>query len=163
MKSILFSIVAVFLYSMSNVILELRLSKYQTLTTLVLTGGVLCLSAFLVRLFVKGDDPSFAFPTDSGLLWAIAACLIFAVADWFYISAYTSGGDLLTITSIVIFFPMVAATIKLAITGHYPNLWQVAGWGVMVCGVLLMAKGVAVESAKLAATTTDTSVVATST
>lgn len=52
--------------------LELKLSKINNLTLMVLYASIICISAGVTRQLVKTDDPIFSFPTGSTLLLVIA-------------------------------------------------------------------------------------------
>src|SRR5436190_24185161 len=102
MKPILFTLVATACYSVCNVLLELKFSKLNALTLMIVYASVIWISAFGMRQLVKTTDPSFSFPTGTLLLLAIGLGLIYTVGDYFFISAYTIGGDVVTIASITV-------------------------------------------------------------
>jgi len=141
MKPILFALIATAFYSVCNVLLELKFSKLNALTLMIVYASVIWISAVGMRHLVKTDDPSFSFPTGTMLALAIMLGLIYTIGDYFFISAYTSGGDVVTITCITILIPVVASLIKFGITKSVPNLWQVSGYVLAAGGVILVAKG----------------------
>ena len=75
------------------------------------------------------------------LVLAIVLGLIYTAGDYFFVSAYTNGGDVVTITCITVLIPVVASLMKFGITKHVPNLWQVSGYLLAAVAVLLVAKG----------------------
>lgn len=141
MKPILFTLVATACYAVCNVLLELKFSKLNALTLMVLYASVIGFTAFGMRQIVKTDDPSFNFPTGTFLFLALGLGLIYMMGDWFFISAYNKGGDVVTITCITVLIPVVASLIKFSITKQLPNLWQVSGYVLAAGGVVLVAKG----------------------
>lgn len=141
MKPILFTLVATACYAVCNVLLELKFSKLNALTLMVLYASVIGFTAFGMRQIVKTDDPSFNFPTGTFLFLALGLGLIYTMGDWFFISAYNKGGDVVTITCITVLIPVVASLIKFSITKQLPNLWQVSGYVLAAGGVVLVAKG----------------------
>ena len=141
MKPILFTLVATACYAVCNVLLELKFSKLNALTLMILYASVIWISAFGMRQFVKTSDPSFRFPAGTLLFLAIVLGLIYAAGDYFFVSAYTNGGDVITITCITILIPVVASLIKFGITKQLPNLWQASGYILAAGAVVLVAKG----------------------
>lgn len=141
MKPILFTLVATGCYSVCNVLLELKFSKLNPLTLMIMYASVIWVSAFGMRQFAKTDDPSFNFPGGTLLVLAIVLGLIYTAGDYFFVSAYAKGGDVVTITCITILIPVVASLMKFGITKQLPNLWQVSGYALAALGVILVAKG----------------------
>lgn len=141
MKPVFFSLVATVCYALCNVILELKLSKINNLTLMILYASIIWICAVVIRQLVKTDDPSFSFPTGSTLAVAIVLGLIFTVADYCYVGAYNHGGTVLTVTSITLLIPVLASLIKFGLTRQAPNLWQVGGYLLAAAGVALVAKG----------------------
>src|SRR5262245_44592872 len=141
MKPILFTLAATLFYAICNVLLELKFSKLHALTLMIVYASVIWISAVGIRHMVKTDDPSFSFPTGTVLVLAIVLGLIYTIGDYFFISAYTSGGDVVTITCITVLIPVVASLMKFGITKQLPNLWQVSGYVLAAGAVILVAKG----------------------
>jgi drug/metabolite transporter (DMT)-like permease len=141
MKPILFTLVATACYAVCNVLLELKFSKLNPLTVMILYASVIWISAVSMRQVVKTDDPSFSFPTGTLLLLALVLGLIYTMGDWFFVSAYNKGGDLVTITCITVLIPVVASLIKFGMTKSLPNMWQVSGYVLAAGAVVLVAKG----------------------
>ena len=141
MKPILFALVATACYSVCNVMLELKFSKLNALTLMIVYASVIWISAVGLRQVVKTSDPSFSFPGGTMLVLAIVLGLIYTAGDYFFVSAYTNGGDVVTITCITVLIPVVASLMKFGITKHVPNLWQVSGYVLAAGAVLLVAKG----------------------
>lgn len=145
MKPVYLSLVATVCYAICNVMLELKLSKINNLTLMILYASIIWIAAALTRQLVKTDDPAFNFPVGSTLVLAIVLGLIFTVADYCYVGAYNHGGTVLTITSITILIPVLASLMKLGLSKQAPNLWQVGGYVLAAGAVLLVAKGGAVK------------------
>lgn len=140
-KPVIYALLAMMLYATQNVVLEQKLSKYHTIALLVYFYGVLLpVSAIvLMTLKITGQNP--AMPSGNGIIIAILAGLIYFFADYFFIGAYTNGGDLLTITSIVVMFPVFASIVKYFWVGGLPNTYQVAGYFLAVLSVVFVNKG----------------------
>jgi drug/metabolite transporter (DMT)-like permease len=112
---------------------------------MILYASVIWISAVSMRQLVKTNDPSFSFPTGTMLLLALVLGLIYTVGDWFFVSAYNKGGDLVTITCITVLIPVVASLLKFGITKSLPNLWQVSGYVLAAGAIVLVAKGSVVK------------------
>lgn len=141
MKPVIFAVLATLCYAAANLIMDQRFAKYNNLTVMVCYSLVIFLSASLLRQITKTNDPSFNFPQGSSLVWVVIMGLIFTAADYFYIGAYTNGGSLMTVTSIIVMFPVFAGVLKYLWTGDSPNGWQVGSCLVAIVAVLMAAKG----------------------
>jgi hypothetical protein len=140
-RPVLYAFTAEWLYALQNVLLDVKLSKYSsmgllvywyfTLAPLALAGlGYLYLSRQMVVLPSRSDAP---------LVIAVGA--LFFVADLLYVSAYTSGGDLLAITTLVVLFPVFAQLIKFAWVGGEMNYHHLVGYVLAALAVILIGKG----------------------
>jgi drug/metabolite transporter (DMT)-like permease len=141
MKPVIFSLLAVIGYALSNTLLELKFSKFNPLTLMICYLSVILAVAIIARQVTVTDAPSFNFPSGSYLIWVVILGLIMAVADYFYVGSYTAGGSLMTITSMMIMFPVFASIVKFAVTRELPNVWQVGGYFFAVIAVILITKG----------------------
>jgi drug/metabolite transporter (DMT)-like permease len=141
MKPVIFAIVAMMCYAVSNVLLETKFSKFNNLTLMVCYGAVIWVTAFVVRQVTKTTDSSFDFPKGNMFWLVMLLGIIFALADYFYVGAYTNGGDLLTVTCITVMFPVFASLIKFGITRSVPNSWQITGYLLAVVAILAISKG----------------------
>jgi drug/metabolite transporter (DMT)-like permease len=141
MKPVIFTLIATICYAIANVLFDLKLSKYNILSTIICYISVILVVAILGRIFTKVDDASFDFPTGSALVAVIILGLIYVTADYFFVGAYTNGGSLVTVTSILTLVPVFASIIKFSINHTLPNRWQVVGYILASLAVLLVAKG----------------------
>jgi hypothetical protein len=140
-RPVLYAFAAMCLYAIQNVILEVRLSKYSTLGLLVywyFTLAPLALAG-LGYLYLAGQ--SFAIPKGQDAVVAILVGVLFFVADLFYVGAYTGGGSLLAITTLVVLFPAIAQLIKLLWVGGQMNYYHVVGYILAAVAVVLISKG----------------------
>jgi len=140
-RPVLYAFLAMWLYALQNVLLEVRLSKYSTMGLLVywyFTLAPLALGG-LAYLYYTGQH--LAMPSRSDAPVVIAVGAMFFVADLLYVGAYTSGGKLLAITTLVVLFPAIAQLIKFAWLGGRPDYYHLAGYILAALGVVLIAKG----------------------
>jgi drug/metabolite transporter (DMT)-like permease len=147
-KAVLYAMLAPILYALANVILEYKFSKFNNLSLMVIYGTVIVTLAIITRTIVRGTDPAFNFPNGSELYLLLALGAIFFLADYFFIGAYTNGGDLLTITILTILFPVFASIFKFLgsliisdMVSTPPNIMQISGYILAAIAVLLVVKG----------------------
>lgn len=145
MKPVVFALLSMVGYAVSNVLLEAKFSNYKSLTLVAVYTATISLSTFLVRWFVGVGDPAYQFPTGSAFGLLIVLGLVLAVSDYFMVGAYTNGGNLLTITSITVMFPVFASVLKFGLTRSMPNIWQASGYVLAALAVILVTKGSTVK------------------
>ena len=141
MKPLVFAIFAVICYAVGNVIMEERLAKYNNLTIIVGYVPMILVTALILRTLIKTSDPSYDFPQGSDLAIMLMMGVVFAIGDYFFIGAYTNGGSLIVVSSIVTLFPVVASLIKFVLTRDIPNAWQLSGYAFAAIAVVLVGKG----------------------
>lgn len=141
MRIVIYSLWAMVFYAAGNVVLEVKLAKYNSLTLMAVYGAIISVSALVMRQVTKTDEPVYHFPVGKDLWILIALGLIFTLADYFFISAYTNGGKVLTITSITLMFPVLASLMKMGHQQVMPNRYQVIGYLLAVAAVLFVTKG----------------------
>ncbi|MDB5195276.1 MAG: hypothetical protein JWO84_460 [Parcubacteria group bacterium] len=113
-KGIAFAVLAPLFYALANVLIEWKLVRYNNLSLMVVYAAIIAGVAFAIRLAARGADPAaYAFPAGMNLVWLIVLGVLFFVADYLYVGAYTSNVSLLTITTISVLFPVFASLIKL--------------------------------------------------
>jgi drug/metabolite transporter (DMT)-like permease len=120
--------------------MTLSLAGNRIVAGLIITA-LICLLWFALKLVVKPPTSPFDFPKGKELVGLIIVGVLFTFADYFYIMAYTLGGSLITVTSIIAMFPVVASLIKYIFIREVPNPWQIAGYVLAFCAILCIAKG----------------------
>jgi len=140
-KPVVFALLGIALYTVLGVVLEQRLAKYNNMTLMCVYVPVILVAIVIARYVMKTSDPSFDFPVGWDLVIVLAVGVVCAAADYYYIGAYTNGGDLFTIMCISILMPIFASVLKFAWTMTLPNLWQVGGYVLAAGAVVLIAKG----------------------
>lgn len=137
------AMVAVFLYAIQNVALELSLAKENTFKLLVIMYTIMWPMA-LAAWWYTSDTEGLRFLTDDtsklGLIAVIG--IVYFFADTSFVSAYTvAEGNVLTITTIVIMFPLFATLIKYVLSGSIPNIYQLGGYLLGAVAAWLMSYG----------------------
>jgi drug/metabolite transporter (DMT)-like permease len=141
MKPIVFTLIATVCYAVCNVLLEVKFSKLNALTLMIVYASVIWVSAVSMRQVMKTNEPSFNFPVGKTLALAIVLGLIYAAGDYFFVGAYTHGGDVVTITCITMLIPVVASLLKFSIARQLPNVLQLSGYLLAALAVFLVSKG----------------------
>ncbi|MEK7585370.1 MAG: hypothetical protein AAB455_02575 [Patescibacteria group bacterium] len=147
MKPVIFVLLALCLYSFQNVLFEQKLTRLNTFSVLVYCYLVMLPFALVGLFFVKPVAGADVMPTG----WTLAT-IAFVGACWFladalYIGAYAAGGDMFTITSIMIMLPVGGTIIRYFWVGGLPNRYQMVGYFCAALAVLLIVKGKTAEAA----------------
>ena len=145
-RPVLYAFVAMCLYALQNVLLEVRLSKYSTMGLLVYWYFTLAPLAVagIGYLYLTGQNLTLPSRLDVPIVIAVGA--LFFVADLFYVGAYTNGGNLLAITTLVVLFPAIAQLIKFVWVGGRLNYYHLAGYILAAVAIILIGKGSAAAS-----------------
>jgi hypothetical protein len=140
-RPLLYAFAAMCLYAVLNVFLEVKLSKYSTLGLLVYWYFTLAPLALigLAYLYVIGHKVLLPSRGDAPLVIAVGAT--FFVADLFYVGAYTAGGKLLAISTLVVLVPAIGQLIKFMWVGGKLNSYHLAGYILAAIAVILIGKG----------------------
>ena len=141
MKPVIFALVAMVFYAAANVLLENKLSKLNSLTIMVCYSAVIFAFALSARQVTYADNSGFEFPVGTALILTLLMGILYTAADYFFISSYTLGGNLYTITVITVMFPVFASLMKFTVTRSLPNVWQVTGYIFAAAAVMLVVKG----------------------
>lgn len=122
MKKFSFVIVACFLWAIQNAALEIKLSKYSALGNMLVTYLTALPLALATLLFLRFSGASATvLPSGEGLAWAVGCALLFFIADFFYISAYTLGGNSNSISILTLTIPVFVFGIKFWWKGEVPS------------------------------------------
>lgn len=143
-RPVIYAFLAMWLYAFQNVVIEVRLSKYTTMALLLYWYFTLAPLAVagLGYMYLSGQNITMPNRSDTMLIVAVGA--MFFLADLFYVGAYTNGGSLLAITTLVVLFPAIAQLIKFAWVGGSPNYYHLFGYLLAATAVILISKGSAI-------------------
>jgi drug/metabolite transporter (DMT)-like permease len=133
-------LISVFFYGIANLILERKLSQYSVPSLMVLWEPIMFVCAVVLWMYYRYTDqpligPEFGWPFIILTIMAVA----YFIADLSYVSAYTNGGNLFTITSVFLSFPLVAGAMKMVVDQQYPTRMQVLAYIFVSVGVLMFA------------------------
>lgn len=130
-------LISVVFYSIANLILEKRLSQYSLPSLMILWEPVMLMCGIALWGYYRYNDyplvsPEMGWP----IAWLVIMAVTYFIADSSYVSAYTIGGDLFTVTSVFLSFPVVAGLMKMAGSQQYPSRLQVFGYLAVAIGVM---------------------------
>lgn len=148
MKSIVCALFAVVLYSFGGVLLEQKFSKYNVLTLMVCYLAIIWSISFFARLVFNDNSAQFAFPKgwDLFLIFVFGAMLF--VADFLYVDALKTKGNIFVVMSILAMMPVCAIAIRYAFFEKgLPNIYHFAGFVAAFVSILFITKGALVEKA----------------
>lgn len=140
-RPVVYAFLAMWLYALTNVAIEVKLSKYTTMALLLYWYFTLAPLAVAGIGYMYLTGQSIVMPNRNDAAIAIAVAAVFFFADFFYIGAYTSGGSLLAVTTLVVLFPAIAQLIKFAWVGGSPNYYHMFGYLLAAIAVILIGKG----------------------
>jgi len=144
MKPIILGLIAVILYGLGNVLLEQKLFKFHNLTILAVAFPVMLVFTFIFRqiLAANSTDVSLKFPTTGYDWWMFVffGAVIF-LANYCYTGAFTSGGNLLVISSLLILTPVTAVAFRTFWVREMPNFYHISAFVFAAIAVFLAAKG----------------------
>lgn len=139
-RPVVFAFIAMWLYALQNVAIEVKLAKYTSLGLLLYWYFTLAPLALIGLGYMYLTNQNIVMPNRSDAIIAISVGVMFFFADLFYVSAFTHGGSLLAITTLVVLFPAIAQLIKFIWVGGSPNVYHVFGYILAALAVILISK-----------------------
>ena len=140
-RPVIYAFLAMWLYAFSNVVIKVKLAKYTTMALLLYWYFTLAPLAVTGIGYMYFSGQKIIVPTGVDAKLAILAAVVFFFADYFYIGAYTAGGSLLVVTTLVVLFPVIAQLIKYFWIGGNMNYYHLAGYILAALAVILIGKG----------------------
>jgi len=92
MTSLVYALIGIVLYAIQNTIIDVRLKQYSTVNLLVgwyIVLLPLAVGLFFYQRFIGTPTP---FPSGNDLKVLAAVAVMFFIADFFYVGAFTAGG-----------------------------------------------------------------------
>ncbi len=131
-------LVAVFLYATANVIIERYLGQFSSIGILIFMYPIMLGLAFATIGAYRASNTPVNAPVGLSLVaLTLVVGAIYYFADWSYVNAYNKGGDVASITSIMVAFPVVAQLMKSALDQQMPTFRNIAGTAVIAGGVFI--------------------------
>lgn len=141
MKSIIYALIGVILYAVQNTIIDVRLKQYSTVSLLVGWYVVLLPLAAGLYLYSRYVGSPTVFPIGSDLKLLGAVAVMFFIADFFYIGAFTAGGNVVAITILLVLMPVIGALMKFVWVKEAPSAYHLWGFVFAVFAVVFVAVG----------------------
>ncbi len=131
-------LISVVFYAVANLILDRKLSNFSLPSLMVMWEPVMLVCGWAFWGYYRYTDqplvtPEFGWP----FVFLVIMAVTYFIADSFYVSAYTSGGSLFTITTVFLAFPPVTGLLKVITDNQYPSRAQVLGYLLIAGGVLM--------------------------
>lgn len=139
---VLFVLTACLLYATQNVIISRQLagiSEWVMLACVHVISITLAWTIILTR-HRTGMDLSLPEGMKPWLLLATIAA-VNTSADYCFFRAYTAGGNMSTITILVVTLPVFATIINVATGGTLPNWRHITAWTLVAAAVWLVSNG----------------------
>ena len=137
-----------FFYAVANVVLDLKLKQYNRFVLMfgysIFIFTTACIGRYILQPLLKLPG-STTIHLGSDLGWMAFLGVLFALADVFYVGAYTDGGNLITVTAISLLFPVFSNLIQNVWVRNLPNGWQVLGYTLGVLAMLAVGYGSSIK------------------
>lgn len=141
MKSLVFALIGIVLYAIQNTIIDVRLSKYSTVNLLVGWYIVLLPMAAGLYIYQRFSGGQSSMPVGSDLTLLAAVAVMFFIADFFYIGAFTAGGNVVAITILLVLMPVLAALLKFVWVKEVPTTYHFIAFTFAFLAVIFVAVG----------------------
>lgn len=141
MKLILLALFGIILYAILNTIIEIKLKHLQTFSLMCGLYIVLLPAATIIYMTRKHFDPSISLP--SGNTWWIVAgiALMYILADYLYFGSLLKGGNVVTITTLLVLMPVISGIIKFVWVKESPSPYHISAIIFATIAVILVAIG----------------------
>ncbi|MEI7777358.1 MAG: EamA family transporter [bacterium] len=141
MKSIIFALIGITLYAVQNAIIDVKLKQYSAVSLLVGFYLVLLPLGVCLLLYQKSTGQPMAMPSGSSFKILVAVAVMFFVADFFYVGAYTSGGNVVVVTILFVLMPVLGALIKFLWVKEVPTPYHFVGFVCAALAIFFIAIG----------------------
>ncbi len=150
-KNALYAFLAILLYSVMNLVLEQKLSKFTHASILLYIWAIAVTLSFTVLIVLKLMGKEIHDPVltmnPTVWRWVLLAGVLYFAGDLLMVAAYTNGANLFLVAGIVGLFPIVVSAMKILwvryVTGSYEmaNYWYITGYVLAFLAALCVAKG----------------------
>ncbi|MDO8565144.1 MAG: DMT family transporter [bacterium] len=141
MKPIVYAVIGVLMYGVQNAIIDLRLREYSTVGLLIGWYVTMLPLGLILFAYQKYSGQPIQLPPQDAMKIVGAVAVMFFIADFFYISAFTSGGNAIAITILAVLVPIVVAIAKFVMTREMPTGYHFAAFACATLAVALVAIG----------------------
>ncbi len=141
MKPIWLALCALVMWALQNVFLDVKLSRFSQIAILLELYLVMLPLALAAWLYMRATHQPIVAPQGWMLVLVLLSGAMYFAADYCFVSAYTSGGHLLAVSTIVVLFPLFSSIIRFLWVGGTPNRYHLAGYLLAGIAVVLLGKG----------------------
>jgi|GEM_PF-6462723 drug/metabolite transporter (DMT)-like permease len=142
MKPTIYVLLAISFFAIQNIKLETRLSEcHPVILALAINTTALAIAIFHLSAN-KGLGLDMTGPTlASTLPTIILVATVTYIGQFFFLSAYTSGGKATVITTIILLLPVLVSIIKYLTAKELPSTYHIIGYTLAVASVIFLSKG----------------------
>ena len=144
MKPIIYAILGAIFYGLSTVIIEQKLSKIHSMVIIICYFPIVILfSIILWKIFqYTSPSPSLNIPTDK-TTWTsfLTLGIIVFCASFFFLGAFTSGGNAIVVSSLLILAQIAATIFRNFWIKEIPNPYQITGYLLAAIAIILISLG----------------------
>jgi len=141
MKPVIYAFIGIVLYAIQNTIIDVKLKQHSTVGLLMGIYIILLPLAAGLFFYQKLSGQSMSIPTGSSFKILAAVAVMFFVADFFYVGAYTSGGNVVVITIMLVLMPVIGTFMKFVWIKERPTMYHFVGFILATCAVICIAIG----------------------
>ena len=141
MKSIIYAIIGLIMYGLQNAIIDVKLKEFSVLSLLVGFYLVLLPLGLLLFAYQWFFGEKMVLPPREAMYLVAAVAAMFFVADFFYVAAFTNGGNAIAITILAALVPVVVAITKFVWVREVPTAYHVVGFTFALAAVACVALG----------------------
>ncbi len=141
MKSIIYALIGIVLYAIQNTIIDVKLKQYPTVSILLGLYTVLLPLACGLFIYQKIVGQPVLIPSGDALKTLAGVAIMFFVADFFYVGAYTAGGNVVVVTLLLVLMPVIGALMKFFWVKESPTPYHFASFACAALAVMFIAIG----------------------
>ena len=141
MKSVIFALIAIVLYAIQNTVIDVKLKSNSTVSLLLGFYIILLPIAICHFSYMKLFGGGVVMPTGNSLLILGGVAVAFYVADYFYIGAYTAGGNVASVSIIAVLMPAVGVIMKFFWVKETPTPYHYGGFVFATLAIIFIAIG----------------------
>ena len=132
---------ALVIYAFQNVLMEVKLARFNVIALVLCAELVMLPLTLSTYAYLRSTGNAPEFPRGVLFLLTLLTGLLWWLGDVTYVSAYTMGGKVEVIATIVALFPVMTSLVKYFWTGGVPNRFQLAGYVLAAAAVYLTTRG----------------------
>ena len=142
-NSNLYALIGAIFYGVGNPVIEKKLSTITPISFIFCESLVMFTCILLCQGFFSLASPSSGISIPNNIstwMWIILCTIFVFLGGMFYIKAFSSGGDAITISLMLLMSPVAAAVVSTIWTKKLPTAWHIAGYILAALAVFCIMK-----------------------